>query len=239
MQPYTVLAKFYDKLTYKDCDYTSWSQYLYGVARRHNVRQVADIACGTGKMTRLLVQHGLSVIGIDASAEMLSEARNNCKALFVQQDMRRLQLTRPQDMAVCVNDGVNYLSGDELQPFFCRVAQNLNSGAPFVFDVSTPYKLTQVVGNNVFYVDEQDQTLLWSNRLGENSVLMELTLFERTGETGLYARSDERHIQFIHGEQQICAALDAAGFVLAEHTADYGQPLCEQALRWTFYATKR
>ena len=51
---YSVLAKYYDRFTQNDCDYVSWSQYLYGVAKNRIVKEVVDIACGTGKMTSLL-----------------------------------------------------------------------------------------------------------------------------------------------------------------------------------------
>ena len=150
MKNYSVLAKYYDKFSQNDCDYESWSQYLCAVAKKYNVKTIADIACGTGKMTALLVKSGYSVVGLDASAEMLAQAAQKCRANFVLQDMRKLAFTRPVDMAVIVNDGLNYLRPEELAPFFTNLAQNLKKGALLVFDVSTPYKLNSVLGNNVF-----------------------------------------------------------------------------------------
>ena len=235
-QNYSVLAKYYDKFTNKDCDYVKWSQYLCDIARAHNVRQIADIACGTGTMTQLLVKQGFDVVGVDASAEMLNEARAKTKALFVRQDMRKLSLPRPCDMAVCVNDGVNYLRPEELAPFFQRVSANLKKGAPFVFDVSSPYKLTSVVGDKVFYWDDENETLLWSNRPQKESVTMELTLFVRDGET--YRRFDERHVQYIHTDSAICAALRNSGFELRSKSENYGNFLANDSLRLTFYAIR-
>ena len=234
---YSVLAKYYDRFTQNDCDYDSWSQYLYSVAKKHGAKEVVDIACGTGKMTKLLVDKGLKAIGVDASEEMLTVARTKCKAVFVRQDMRRMKLPHAVDMAVCVNDGVNYLKPSELSGFFQRVSASLKIGAPFVFDVSSPYKLRDVVGNNVFYLDEEGETLLWSNLTKADSVEMSLTLFVDDG-NGKYARYDERHVQYIHGDDQITSALKSAGFELREITADYGQSVAENSLRRCFYAQK-
>ncbi len=233
---YSVIANSYDNLTHNDCDYTGWSQYLFAVAKKHNVKSVVDIACGTGKMTALLVKGGLQVIGVDNSSQMLAEACQKCRAIFVEQDMQKLSLTRPVDMAVCVNDGVNYLAPNKLVDFFNAVNNNLKSGAPFVFDVSSPYKLQTVVGNNVFYVDDQDKTLLWTNTQGENSVTMNLTLFTKSGQT--YLRSDEIHVQYVHSQDFIQDCLQQAGFTFVETTADYGKTLQSDSLRITFYAVK-
>ena len=234
---YSVLAKYYDRFTQNDCDYVSWSQYLYAVAQKHGAKEVVDIACGTGKMTKLLVDKGLKTIGIDASDEMLTVARSKCKAVFVKQDMRRMDLPHAQDLAICVNDGVNYLKPSELSGFFQRVAASLKMGAPFVFDVSSPYKLRNVIGNNVFYLDEEGETLLWSNLFKGDSVEMNLTLFVDDG-SGKYARFDERHVQYVHSDEQITAALESAGFELCEITADYGQSVAENSLRRCYYALK-
>ena len=235
---YSVLAKYYDRFTQNDCDYDSWSQYLYAVANSHGVKEIVDVACGTGKMTKLLLDKGLKVLGVDASEEMLTVARSKCRATFVKQDMRSLKLPHAVDMAICVNDGVNYLKGSELPQFFNTVSNCLKPCAPFVFDVSSPYKLRTIVGNNVFYLDDDDETLLWSNSLSADSVEMNLTLFVADG-SGRYTRFDERHVQDVHTDVEISSALESAGFELLEITADYGKRATDASLRKCYYATKR
>lgn len=251
---YTILAKFYDEfisqdcgndkltqsfnLSLQDCDYVRWSQYLLSKAADHGVKTVVDIACGTGKMTALLADAGLTVTAIDASSEMLSEATSKCKATFVLQDMRKMQMLRPMDMAVCVNDGVNYLTPTEIPAFFATVAANLKAGAPFVFDVSSEYKLTKVLGGNVFYYDYDNATLLWTNKQRKRAVQMDLTLFVKQGEGELYRRLDESHTQYVHRQADIEQALRQAGFTVREVTASYGQPLKLDSQRITFYAIK-
>ncbi len=237
MKNYSVLAKYYDRFSYNDCDYESWSQYLYDVAKACNVKSIADVACGTGKMTKLLVQKGFSVIGVDASKEMLQEATSNCRgATFVCQDMKRLALPHKYDMITIVNDGVNYLKPEYLKEFFANLAQNLNAGSPLVFDVSSPYKLTQILGENVFYYDCDEATLLWTNSAKNDKVTLNLTLFERCGDK--YIRHDEQHVQYIHTQDQLCLAFKDY-FDLQEITADYGKKLQENSLRITYYIKRR
>lgn len=234
---YSVLADYYDKFTHNDCNYAAWSQYLCDIARRYGAREVVDLACGTGKMSRLLAESGLKVTGVDVSAEMLSKAAAKCRATFVLQDMRRLSLPHKYPMAVCVNDGVNYVSGGQLTAFFGKVADNLSDGAPFVFDISSEYKLRNLIGNNVFYWDGEYETLLWSNRLQADSVTMELALFV-TDDGARYTRRDERHTQYIHTRKDVTAALIQAGFGDIQVTSDYGNSVKGDDLRLTFAAIK-
>ncbi|MDE6868794.1 MAG: class I SAM-dependent methyltransferase, partial [Clostridia bacterium] len=97
-----------------------------------------------------------------------------------------------------------------LKTAFSRVYSCLKKGGVFIFDVSSPYKLKNLIGNNLFAEDNEDLTYLWFNKLDGDRVIMDLTFFERQGEK--YLRSDERHVQYIHEEDELCAALNGAGF---------------------------
>ncbi len=236
MQSYSVLAEYYDRLTQNDCDYKRWSQYLYSAITSVGGKNGVDLACGTGKMTKLLCAAGLGVIGIDSSPEMLAEASQNVRAPLVLQDIRKFKLTRKADFAVCVNDGINYIKQDELPVFFRTVNANLREGGIFIFDVSSEYKLKEKIGNNVFYVDEEDVTLLWDNVCSNDKVEMFVTLFQKSGD--VYVRRDEKHVQYVHKRESIADALSAAGFS-CEVTDDYGKKAAnETTSRLTFSAVK-
>ncbi len=110
-----------------------------------------------------------------------------------------------------MNDCLNYVPQSKLKTAFSRVAASLKKGGVFVFDVSSETKLREIVGNNLFGEDREEITYLWFNKLGEDSVTMDLTIFERR-QDGTYARYDERHVQYIHSEEGIIGALSGAGF---------------------------
>lgn len=235
MKSYQALADFYDQFSLGDCDYDRWKDFILDVAKSHSVHSVVDLACGTGKMTKLLQSAGLDVIGIDSSAEMLSQAATKCRCKLVLQDICSFRLPRPAQMAVCVNDGINYLSPKRVTEFFKTVRANLQVGAPFVFDFSTPHKLKDVLAGNVFYVDQDDATLLWTNKGTQDGVRMELTIFRRDGQ-GTYTRQDEVHVQYAHSHTILQQQLSQCGFRILSVSADYGLPLSDDALRHTIVA---
>ncbi|MCM1043794.1 MAG: class I SAM-dependent methyltransferase [Corallococcus sp.] len=212
MNAYSTLAHFYELFTSDDCDYNMWSQYVDFYLSCTNAAKGADLACGTGKMTRLLAKAGYSVVGMDSNPQMLDEAvRKGGKCRYVLQDIRRLNIPAPIDFATCINDGVNYLTDGETQKLFCDVYACLNDGGVFIFDISTAYKLRSIVADNVFYVDDDDATCLWTNKLDRNKVQMDVTVFKRAAD-GRYTRGDERHIQYIHDILQLEQQLKSCGF---------------------------
>ena len=79
-----------------------------------------------------------------------------------------------------------------------------------MFDISSDYKLQKVLGNNIFFEDSEDLTVIWQNRLENKQVNMDLTLFKRSGD--MFERSDETHTQYIHSIKNIKNELNAAGF---------------------------
>lgn len=82
---------------------------LRGALRRlGNPRRVLDAACGTGRITRFLLDQGLRVIGADISLEMIRVAEGKARgdknaAGFIQTDLSRLAVKNGAfDAVVCV-----------------------------------------------------------------------------------------------------------------------------------------
>lgn len=73
MDSYKTLAASYDRLT-RDVNYADAVNFYFEIMKREGVspRTAADLACGTGSVTKLLAQRGLPVIGVDLSEEMLT-----------------------------------------------------------------------------------------------------------------------------------------------------------------------
>ena len=76
MGAYESFARVYD-LFMDNVPYEEWGSYLAGLLREYGIcgGTVAELGCGTGKMTRLLAAAGYDMIGIDNSEEMLEIAR--------------------------------------------------------------------------------------------------------------------------------------------------------------------
>lgn len=117
--------------------------------------RVIDLACGTGTLAIELAKRGYQTIGIDISVAMLEQAQakqteleaedNSAKAksLPVQwrtEDMRYFLTdeTAPSHAVLCHYDSLNHLSNEtELRGVFIQVAQALQPGGLFVFDLNT------------------------------------------------------------------------------------------------------
>ena len=217
---YTSFAEVYDRLM-ADVDYPAWAAFYGELLRDRGITRGAlcECACGTGSLTLPLQQAGWQVTGVDISREMLRLAGEKARAaglplLFVQQDMRRLQLHHPVDAVLATCDGVNYLLTDrDLADFLRSARAALRPGGVLCFDVSTPHKLSQTLGNSLLCDDTPDITYLWQNRwhAAARRVELHLCIFVREGD-GRYRRLDEEQRQRAWSREELQEALTAAGF---------------------------
>ena len=237
MSAYKCLANYYNRFTTEDADYNAWAQFILRKIPA-TAQKGLDLACGTGKMTRILAANRLDVVGMDVSQEMLSQATaQGGKCRYVCQSLQDLQAPSRVDFVTVVNDGVNYLAPTETAGFFGKVHSALKTGGVFIFDLSSQYKLTNVVGNNVFFVDDEDVTCLWSNSLSNGKVQMDLTFFVKDGNA--YQRYDETHLQYVHSTAKVVDQLIQAGFLVQCFDNYTTNPATDTSQRVTFVATKQ
>ncbi|MDE5756713.1 MAG: class I SAM-dependent methyltransferase [Clostridia bacterium] len=206
MGAYSILAKYYDTLM-GDFDYDGYFEFI----KDKLVGEGVDLACGSGEMTIRLAKDGKKMMGVDLSGEMLNVATQKAKkraldVKWINLDMTQLELNHPVDFITCVCDGINYIDGKDLQKFFDRVYDSLKAGGKFIFDVSSQYKLEDILGDNLFCEDYDDVTYIWSNALGDGFVDMDIDFFEKI-EGDTYKRIEESHRQYIHSVDFIKSCL--------------------------------
>lgn len=199
MSGYHTLAQFYDRLLTDD-DTAARAEYLLSLFSRFGARPATllDLACGSGRLTREFACQGIDMVGVDNSAEMLSEAAERCRGispevLLLCQDMRALDLNDTVDGAVCVFDGLNHLRNTEaIAETLRRLRLFVVSGGCFIFDVNTPYKHREILGDRDFVWEDEDLLCLWRNRYcaKTNEVVMELDFLEEQPD-GRYARQSD------------------------------------------------
>ena len=176
-----------------------------------------DAACGTGTISLLLHQAGYRVTALDRSQAMLSVAGEKFRAAgapiaLVEQDMRAIALHKKCEAIVCACDGVNYLLTDnDASLFFQSAHENLKEGGLLLFDISTEYKLKEVIGNQIFCDETDELAYIWKNSFENGLSQMELTLFIREGER--FKRETESHTQKAHDAENLKQLLYKAGFM--------------------------
>lgn len=235
MGAYSILAKYYDTLM-GDFDYDGYFAFIRDKVAGEGV----DLACGSGEMTIRLAKAGSKMMGIDLSGDMLNVATQKAKksaldVKWINLDMQQLELNHPVDFITCVCDGVNYIPQKDIQKFFDRVYDNLKVGGKFVFDISSDYKLQEILGDNLFCEDYDDVTYIWSNSLGDGYVDMDIDFFEKI-EGDVYRRIEESHRQYIHSVDFIKNCLKK-WYVEIYDGETYGKPM-EKSKRVIFSATK-
>jgi len=204
-----------------DVDYPAWASFYQTLLSLYGLRtgKLCECACGTGGLTIPLAAMGFQMTGVDISEEMLFEASQKARKAgamipFVKQDMRALRLHRQMDGVLCTCDGINYLSNpEEVLAFFSAAWQAIRPGGALIFDVSTPYKLEQILGDNFVGDETAEIAYLWKNAYHpENaSVQMALSIFIRQeGET--YARISEQQTQYAYTVETLQTLLTQAGF---------------------------
>ena len=226
MGAYEALAASYDRLT-DDVDYRAVVSFYEEILKREGVkpRTVVDLACGTGSVSAILAEKGLSVIGVDMSEEMLTVAQQKCAELsnppqFVCQPLQRLRLPRGVDLAVCALDSLDYITRPEdCEEAIRRVWKALNPGGIFIFDVNTPEKLRAMDGQ-VFLDEDDDVYCVWRGEFDEKSNICSygMDLFQRRGKT--WVRSFEEHREYAYSREQLTQFLKAAGFTAISVYAD-------------------
>lgn len=169
MSGYTVFADFYDRLT-EDVEYIRRAERLLTLFERHRQRPASllDLACGTGTLTRILADKGIDMIGVDGSADMLSIAIERTMGrddlLFLEQDMRELDLFGTVEGAVCILDSLNHLlSTADIAEVFRRLSLFVEPKGLVIFDVNTIYKHQHILGNNSFVLEQDDFMCVWRN----------------------------------------------------------------------------
>ena len=218
MDAYRGFAAVYDLLM-DDFDYPAWAAYYLALLRRAGVepKTMCDCACGTGSLAAEFARTGIRVTGVDISPEMLEEAAEKARSLgaqiqFVCQDMTQLRLPKQVDAIVCGCDGVNYLTSDKRAEAFFRAAfAALRPGGALAFDISSPHKLRNVLGDSFYGEERDDVAYLWQNSLEGDIVTMDLTFFLREAD-GRYRRVAETHRQRAHEPERLAHMLAVCGF---------------------------
>ncbi len=238
MEAYTDFADVYDELM-DDTPYTEWCNRLvkdmetYGISRPDRGAEdpieseknlVLDLACGTGTLTEMLYERGYDMIGADFSGEMLMKAmekkeRTGSEILYLQQDMRELDLYCTVGTVISVCDSLNYLlEKEDLEQTFSLVHRFLHPGGLFLFDVNTDYKYREVIGDATIAENREDCSFIWDNYFHEDEHINEydLTIFVRCDEEKeLFQRFTETHYQRGYTLDEMKELVEKAGLIFA------------------------
>lgn len=244
---YNEFAYFYDELN-GEADYDALYTYIKTELEQQDVGSgiVVDLGCGTGDLTLMLAQAGYDMIGIDQSEEMLAVLHDKAQQLGVlpqllllHQNIVHLDLYGTVRGAVSTFDTFNHIGPkSQFEKAIERTALFLEPGGVFVFDMNTPYKHRQVLGDNQFELETPDVRCKWTNRYDpeQQTVSIHLELCDaELGETW-----QESFFEYTYTLEYVATVLEAHGLRLA-HVRDgetFGV-LTPQSQRYIITAVKQ
>jgi SAM-dependent methyltransferase len=221
MAAYNHFALVYD-LMMAEVPYEAWVDNVIDFMKKHEVKNklVVDLGCGTGTGSLLLSKKGYEVIGVDMATDMLMIAKEKAKEagediLFLNQDMRELELFGSAACILSLCDSMNYLIEEEdLLEVFKRANYYLDEDGLFIFDMNTAYYFSQIMGDNTFARTFPNCAYILDNYYDEDEAINEynLTLFIEEGKG--YTRHEEVHYEKAYSMDTVTWLLKEASLEL-------------------------
>ena len=218
---YNEFAYFYDEFN-GEADYDALFAYVLRKLKENGIQNgiVADFGCGTGDLTLMLSQAGYDVIAVDQSEEMLAVLRDKADQLgiaqgllLLRQNLLELDLFCTIRAAVSTFDTYSHIGPwQNFEKAIRRAAFFMEKGGVFLFDLNTPYKNRQVLGENLFTFEGPDASCRWQNHYLAEEQAVEISIDIHYNDT-----DEDFHEQFkeySYELQQVTQVLEKYGFAV-------------------------
>ena len=218
---YNEFAYFYDEFN-GEADYDALFAYVLHKLKENGIQNgiVADFGCGTGDLTLMLSQAGYDVIAVDQSEEMLAVLRDKADQLgiadgllLLRQNLLELDLFGTIRAAVSTFDTYSHIGPwQNFEKAIRRAAFFMEKGGVFLFDLNTPYKNRQVLGENLFTFEGPDASCRWQNHYLAEEQAVEISIDIHYNDT-----DEDFHEQFKEYSdelQQVTQVLEKYGFAV-------------------------
>jgi len=232
---YGEFANIYDELIYEDINYDKVAEKIIALCTKNSIsfEDYLDLACGTGNVAIKVAKYFKNTYAVDLSDDMLNIAfdkfkKNKIKAKVICQDMCELSLNKKFNLITSVLDSTNYITEDEdLLQYFRKVHEHLKEDGLFIFDINSYYKLSTILGNNIYTYSSDEIFYTWENSFEEEVLNMFLTFFVKQ-DNGLYEKFEEEHFERAYKESYIEQVLEECGFKLLKKFEGYSEQKVEE-----------
>ncbi|MGL5416880.1 MAG: class I SAM-dependent DNA methyltransferase [Clostridium sp.] len=242
---YCEFAKIYDELINEDIDYEKIGNKVREISEKYGIgkERYLDLACGTGNVSIKVAKEFDESFAVDLSEDMLREAfekfkKERIKSRIVRQDMTELSLNKKFNLITCVLDSTNYITeANDIEKYFKSVYNHLKDDGLFIFDINSYYKLSEVLGNNIYTYNSEEVFYSWENTFEDNITNMFLTFFIKDGE--LYERFEEEHFERAYKEEEIENLLQGANLKVLEKWDGYSNEKVREDSERILYVVKK
>ncbi|RYG72997.1 class I SAM-dependent methyltransferase [bacterium] len=244
---FTALAPYYDELM-QVVPYDAWVDYvllLFSMVE-HDPQQLLDCACGTGNVSFELAKTGIDVTGVDIAPDMIAIAQQKAAETetdihFEVADLTKFDMNRKFDSATCLYDSLNYiLDPQDLRACFAHIANHLETGGIFVFDMNSDYALTADLFTQANLDPRKALHYDWQARHDPETRITSVEMsFRRKESDGTIAEFRETHRERAYELEEVQVMLEETGWEIAKIFDAYTINLPHGASeRWFFIARK-
>ncbi len=173
--------------------------------------RIVEVGCGSGVLAARLAAAGYDVVGIDRSRSMIRIARQTAPGAHFRVGRLEHAALPSANVVVAIGEILTYVPGGlpTLRRFFDRVRRALRPGGLFVFDFiesaeERTYRRKALEGD--------DWRIVLSATTDREGRILTRRMKLRRVVDGRIRRSTETHRVRIYPQQEMAAALRAAGF---------------------------
>jgi len=220
------LAKHYDKINDFDFDIPFYKKFAL-----KQKGKILELGCGTGRVILPLLKDNFEIIGIDASEEMLQEAKEkaskeNLNINVLKQDIVYFELKDKFDLILCVHNSFSHINGIEnVKTFFENVKKHLTKDGLFILQVFNPdfYFFTRNPNEKhplKTYQDpysDQIVELLENNFYDDESQINYIKWFFKTGKNETVVSFNQR----VYFPQELDYIVQFCGFEIVDKFGDF------------------
>lgn len=236
---YTTFARVYEHRT-EPSFYDDYHSFIQHHLDGHDLQvdSVLELGVGTGLLGERF-SDSIDYHGLDISREMLQVAED--RGIVIHQgNMSDFQLDQDFQLILCIFDSLNYLEDRmTLRSCFRSVADHLQDGGLFIFDVNTPHKINELTKNfTTQHYTVDDIETVEEYTVKDDKWILDIIMFEQL-EGDTYERHHERHIQHAFGLDTIKGAIEDAGLTLLDSYSSLNRDMLEKKVeRWFFVCRK-
>lgn len=202
---------------------------IENILKKHHVKTVLDITCGTGSQVFYLKKHGYDVTGSDFSPDLITQARKKAKnqnlaITFLDADMRTVQAGK-FDAVISIFNAIGHVDKKDFIKTIKNVGANLNSGGLFVFDI---FNLNAMSSETVQNLSMDQHKIIGNDKI---HATQHSTVDKNAGQLTSYNHYEITHgsaapvylkNQFtlqIYTAQELIKMLQSCGFEVLEQTS--------------------
>lgn len=223
---YDKTARIYDDL-YSFKDFESMSRHLDEIIVRHrpHAATLLDIACGTGRFLRHLMNR-YRVEGLDINREMLEMAAEHCPGVpFHAADMSEFAITGRFDVIICLFSSIAYVRTIErMQRAVARMTSHLNPEGMLLIE---PYFSPETCWDGDLRLnihDAKDRKIAWMYVTEVKDKLAVADVHYLVGERSGVEHFTERHELGLFTDSEYREAMERTGLTVSYDSAGiYGR----------------